>query len=942
MRGFLSVGSAFVSFAAWCAAEVVIPDGAEPSSRLAAVEFTNYVFKATGRMLPVREGVPDERTKVVIGTLARLTSAPAAARKALLAEKSPEASWSGKTDGRLWLIGKDEVAELYAVYHFLETKMGVRWFRTPDAEDSGEDVPHLDRLPVPECAEVHAPAFHERMLGMSCAIWLGIPTNSVPTAVRNGFQVGSPTVWWESPDAPPDFKAFYSARTPRWMRSLGGGHGTFDAFLQPREKIFAEHPDWFALVDGKRVNSHHVCFSNLRLLDFVADGILRKFAAADGKGSFLFGMSDFANGYCECPACRAWDPPGLNDGKAVVDVSRRFRKAVRIIAEKVYAAYPKADLVLWAYANYREPPVPDEVDPRMRVQFCTHGRCYGHGIEDSACARNAKMLDLIRRWQAVSSDVATYEYFTCTPPLYVCRELSEARDIRAYWKRGLTGWRNEFLFSDSRLVEPWRSRRSSREMNASNWQWLYVTGHLLWNPELDAEKLLDEVEARYYGVAYPEMRRYQALRRKLWEASPFCMGYPADDSRRPTLLNAAGARDELFDFLNRAERLARGDRLLLHRISLDRRWLEDYWVKPNDEMKAKAGKAVWARQLEEPMKVDGTGADVRWAGAAYVSDFASAVDGNRTALPAELATSVGILADKGNLYFLFSAKEPTPDRMKLVDGRDADVWAGDSIEVFLYPPSVDNRVCHIAVNARGAVFDESDPGGVRTDDFGVEAHGRILSDRYAIELKVPVKKIAPLRSGETWKVLFARNRTIRDRFSPQGGCWSIDGCGYRDTSGYRPMIIGSSNIANGSFDRMDEKGKPVGWAVSPPGAQMVKSDGNVAVEIRSGYVFQMLSTGAFAQKPVPRKMCYSFRGSGKGSAKVFFFRYHDPDSEAQTGVGRKFLPTVEAGCFPLTAESRLFQGEYKIAADEWVAIAFTVGASGDCAVIDDVSAVLVE
>ena len=73
---------------------------------------------------------------------------------------------------------------------------------------------------------------------------------------------------------------------------------------------------------------------------------------------------------------------------------------------------------------------------------------------------------------------------------------------------------------------------------------------------------------------------------------PVCMGYPAGDARRPTLLNLPGAKEELLALLDEADRLsATADAVTKFRVAQDRKWLNEYWIKPNDELAEKISKA---------------------------------------------------------------------------------------------------------------------------------------------------------------------------------------------------------------------------------------------------------------------------------------------------------------------------------------------------------------
>ena len=97
---------------------VAIPSDAEPSTKLAASELTNYLYRITGKTSEVKvkgEGEQWSSPSVVIGTVKSLGEAvPAAAKAALAKTEDIEAAWTGTDGGKVWIVGKNEVAELYA------------------------------------------------------------------------------------------------------------------------------------------------------------------------------------------------------------------------------------------------------------------------------------------------------------------------------------------------------------------------------------------------------------------------------------------------------------------------------------------------------------------------------------------------------------------------------------------------------------------------------------------------------------------------------------------------------------------------------------------------------------------------------------------------------------------------------------------------------------
>ena len=106
-------------------AVIVLPENADPSSLLAAQELSEYTGKVTGVRLPVVKGKSDAKNKVYIGSLVTLKNIPASAKKALRSAKQDEAHYIKAEGNTLWIIGKQEVAELYGTYQFIEDKRGV-------------------------------------------------------------------------------------------------------------------------------------------------------------------------------------------------------------------------------------------------------------------------------------------------------------------------------------------------------------------------------------------------------------------------------------------------------------------------------------------------------------------------------------------------------------------------------------------------------------------------------------------------------------------------------------------------------------------------------------------------------------------------------------------------------------------------------------------------
>lgn len=901
-------------------AEIVIPENAFPSTVRAASEFALYIEKLTGKKLNTVAGKSTAERQVVIGTLNQLTAIPDDIRSKLEESKSREAFFIRVRGNMLYIVGKDKVAELFGVCTLLEDKLGIRWLKAADADDDYEYIPSMKEAKIPDGDCFQEPYFSHRKTSQTASYWNSIPKESAWWFTRNKMQfMGS------AMDNPAkQFSSFYDEITVPEVKNGMGGHTLYDYAVldvehnktqEQKRSVYEAHPEYFALVNGKRVwrgpdGGVQYCVSNPEVTKIVLDYILRHFQKyGTSDASCLFGNSDHASGFCECAECIKLDGGTFDKG----NISKRMHTVFAQMAEKVYEKIPDAPLRLWAYSVYRKPPEGLQVDPRMPLQYCIHGRCYGHRLDDKSCFRNVKIMEEIGKWQKLQPKIYTYEYETCTPNLYIPSELRLADDIKLYKKMGFIGWSQEANLPDAKTVP---HCMNGRENYPSCWQWIYVASKMLWNPDADVNAILTDIESKYYGKAYPAMKKYHDLRRKLWENTPICTGYPAGDPRRPNLLNAPGAKDSLLKYLAEAETLAGDDRKLQLRIAKDRDYLTRFWIAPNDEMKKERGNSLCATSAEKPVVLDGNDNEADWIRAGNSDNFLTPDD--KKELDAKLKTSVAVISDDENLYFLINAGEPSPEKMSANGEKDGKVWADDGIELFIMSLNPAGNYYHIAVNTKDQIYDAMCPGENTSLEIGIESKTRILKDRYIMEIKVPVRRHAgsEFNRGSIWKIMVGRNRTVNDGL-PRGA-FSLDGRAYHDTSKYRCLEIGSPYLKNGSFESL-KKGMPEGWGGS--NFELVKGDAGNTVLLKGSsskqaVLVNYIDDRTLYQPEKALKILVRFKASGKGKLSGMFYRYSTTDGK------RNYLPTEGFGRFDVTQEPCVYTAEYTIRAKENVALAF--------------------
>jgi len=451
---------------------IVVPAGASDHERTAATELQAYLARMSGAELPViGEGEPTEGYPAYVGRTEFARAGGLLDRAAGLGEEG--LLMHAGEDG-LALLGGSDLGTYYAVYAFLEEKLGVRWFN-PDP--LGEVVPELPTVEVGRMDETQAPDFGMRWIGRDQ--W----------ALRNRQNVGLP-------DESIGLKIFASAHT-------------FRKFVPPEEH-FDAHPEWFALVGGRRqrFEGHHrnqLCTSNPEVIDATVRA-MRRTLDEDPDIDIITLFPNDGNGFCECEACRALDEDtkysveDINSGWGAADwerhrtLSRRMTIFYDECARRLAETHPDRYVKTGIYASYLLTPLDEALSvPETCIGQLCHGSCHNHPICDPDCEINRDFRASLEGWAKIYPRLCLYEYYYKVAALQLPFPIihSMREDIPYLRDIGLFGIYTQY---------------------AQNWWTIglsyYVAAKLLWNADLDVDALLDDYYRKMYGAAFEPMRDY--------------------------------------------------------------------------------------------------------------------------------------------------------------------------------------------------------------------------------------------------------------------------------------------------------------------------------------------------------------------------------------------------------------------------------------------------
>lgn len=780
---------------------IVLPDNAGPVEKHAASELCAYLEKITGARVETMSSPAAGTYGIYIGAIGAKDIPLTPQMRASAAKVGEEGYLLAADSAGLRIVGKKPIGALYGVYGLLRRYGEVRWF-FPGVE--GEYCPKRSSFAVPSGVVVSNPSFSTRTLNLVCANINSKITDTWDWMARNGMHIATSKTFRK--DETSRNYVHLDECDKRGAKDGGGGHA-FSYLIS--DSLFDEHPEYFALIDGKRMKQEgqgrQPCTSNPEVVEIMTAKLLEWGEIPPRGGTFLIGNND-SPGWCQCENCTRLDPPAEKEKSFV---STRYWTLLNAIAEKALAQNSDLKLQGWAYQNFQEPPVGIVPDKRFAVWACLHQRCYRHRMDDETCPSNRRFReDILLKWSKLNPTY-TYEYTDCLPGgdvIYLPLEHVFADDLKYYHKIGVRGSLTETAPPDGVFGPVWDNRRT-KEMWLATWPFVYMMASFLWDVDADYNTVYEDMGSKFYGVAWPAMKQYRGKLTKAYEETPGEMIYGTPDIALGKCLDRPGLEADLLKLLDNAEKAAAGNDALLKKIRREREYLDLSWRKMHKEYVAKSKLEVGASRSVGNITVDGQLDEPDWKKADFITGFV-AQNGDK----ADPQTFVRILFDNDNVYFGVESLEADPAKMKtLVTKRDGPLWTDNGVEFFIAAPIGNGKYLHLIVNSRGARYDSmatgTGPGADVGFDSGAEVKTAALPDRWVVEARIPTSALGTtIKDGEVWKLNVARNRVLTDGTSQ--GSSLCDGA-YHGVEAFRSVAFGGKGlIQNGDFEDVQ---KPSEW-----------------------------------------------------------------------------------------------------------------------------------
>ncbi len=623
-----------------------------------------------------------------------------------------------------------------------------------------------------------------------------------------------------------------------------------------------EHPEYFALIDGKRdfdnlsTANHYgnLCMTNTEGIKAFANIARAFFDQNPNYNIFPIVPQDGLFKVCECQNCQKLVSPHLGVNGRFSNIV--FHHAIEV-AKEVKKTHPDKFIGALAYAGYRIAPEM-EIPDNMYVVICYRRQ------DLLKPAKKKEIEDTFKAYQAKKAKILvwTYALYNHIPPMrgipvLYSKVLQE--NIRFNLAHGVIGEKSEATYRSGggdQLV-----KKHDLAMPASTHLNDYIRCQLLWNPKQDVVALLDEYYRLFYGPAQQEMRQFWETAEALFAARGEATMYSKEDLQK------------LEHFLEQASSKAAPETVYGKRVRLLQQEIKPFFETLYLLRSGTKSAAVPIVEKDIPMEYD---ADGIWK---YARNYVfTAKDGK--SIDKHISTNLKMLGNKQGIALYLEAKEPNLDMMvQLATKRDEPrAWKDDCYEIFLVSKDRSVNLQYI-ITAAGNINDGRREVDVNVCDWDWTSSLKLKQSRgkqvWNTSIFIPWSDLGlSLNDMRPLLLEIFRRQTGGDK---ENGAYQVlfPTAGFHNYSpeyfGELHLIPSVNQVKNPSFEVLSADGRPLNWGKG--GKVLKNADGARSAIYLSNAESALynIASDAFPVKEGTEYMLhYRHKGTDAYSYAVFF------------------------------------------------------------------------
>ena len=361
-------------------------------------------------------------------------------------------------NGHLLLGGGHRTGILNAVYALLEEDLGCRWYQPGN---DGTVIPSRVKLALQPAPRAFASPFDKMR-------W--VDYGDVADGNWQRRNRTRPGIW-----ANPFFIHTYYQHVP--------------------SELFAEHPEYFALLAGKR-GTLQICPSHPDVRELTLRNV-RKYLAARTDADFVDISPNDGGAACQCPLCQAIiDREGGTDMGPLLEL-------VNYVADRIAGEYPHVRVTTAAYLNTVVPPKTFGPAPNVMPWLATDAHAWS--FNDLFVWETERSARAMQRWHDDwQAPTIVWDYPSLYGFNYNLNLPVIADNLQWYAQRGAVG-----IF--------FQTQHNQNHGFPQSYQRSWLFAKLGWDPARNTRDLVRDFNYGFYGSAAPQMQAFDDLLWTRWE-----------------------------------------------------------------------------------------------------------------------------------------------------------------------------------------------------------------------------------------------------------------------------------------------------------------------------------------------------------------------------------------------------------------------------------------
>ncbi len=431
---------------------IVVSADASATDIYASQRLKHYLDRITGKNIEIVTNNDSSEYEICVGETNR--------DKTDFSESADGSYIITSTDKRIIINGAGNKGTINGVYAFLEKFCGCHWYETQVII-----APENSTLTVPADIDIKYTPFFEYTETDTAS------SRDIEFSLANGLIGGA-------------YRDF-TAEQGTAVEYLGRFCHTMTTFFCKSETYFEEHPEYFALRNGKRT-PNQLCLTNEKVKDIVTAEVLELLESEHNPDADIqiVSLTQHDNfDYCQCNNCKAIDDEnGSQSGTMITFVNEIARRVKE-------HGYDNVVFDTFAYQYTRK--APTKVVPRedVIVRLCSIECCFGHTLDDPKCEQNVDFMNDLRKWGKICNRIYIWDYVhnyantLCIFPNFGVLQ----RNIQIFYENNAKG-----LYEEGNYYID-NSDAEFAEMRT------YLLSKLMQNPYLDYEAEMDGYLNGVYG-----------------------------------------------------------------------------------------------------------------------------------------------------------------------------------------------------------------------------------------------------------------------------------------------------------------------------------------------------------------------------------------------------------------------------------------------------------